>query len=109
MPGFARGEQQKLAALVRSHRRKFAAAEFAALPPDAQIAVEKLCLLLRLAVVLHRRRSSTALPVMQLGVAKRSVKLEFPPKWLAAHPLTRADLEQERSFLTAAKYKLKFK
>ena len=109
LPGFARGEQQKLAALVRSHRRKFAAAEFAALPPDTQIAVEKLCLLLRLAVVLHRRRSSTALPVMQLGVAKRSVKLEFPPKWLAAHPLTRADLEQERSFLTAAKYKLKFK
>ncbi len=109
LPGFARGEQQKLAALVRSHRRKFASSEFAALPPDSQAAVEKLCLLLRLAVLLHRRRSNIALPALTLEVSKRGLKLGFPRNWIDAHPLTQADLEQEQSFLSAANYKLKFK
>ena len=36
----------------------------------------------------------------------RRIALVFPPGWLVEHPLTRADLEQEREWLTAARYEL---
>ncbi|MDP6182886.1 MAG: exopolyphosphatase, partial [Gammaproteobacteria bacterium] len=69
----------------------------------------KLCVLLRLAVVLHRRRSDTELPDIDIKVKNTKVNLRFPNGWLGDHQLTTADLEQEASYLKAVGYKLKFK
>ena len=58
MPGFAREEQQLLARLVGSHRRKLDAGGLEDLiPPWDKLAIN-LIVLLRLAVLLHRGRSA---------------------------------------------------
>ncbi|MYD97570.1 MAG: Ppx/GppA family phosphatase, partial [Gammaproteobacteria bacterium] len=57
LPGFSRPEQHNLSMLVRCHRRKFPIEELKGSP-----SLIALCVLLRLAVVLHRGRSENALP-----------------------------------------------
>ena len=101
MPGFSRSEQHDLSALVRAHRRKFPLAERHASPR-----LSTLCVLLRLAVVLHRGRTEDALPAFALSLRADRVKLSFPRRWLAAHPLTRLDLDQEASLLAALPLRL---
>jgi len=108
MPGFSRSEQEVLATLVRAHRRKFPAADFDALPETWRKPLTRLAILLRLAVVLHRARSDTPLPDLQLTVKKKTLHLRFPAGWLAEHPLTAADLEQEAGYLEKMGYGLEF-
>ena len=102
MPGFSRSEQHDLAALVRTHRRKFPAAELLASPGLVALAV-----LLRLAVVLHRSRAASPLPAFPLQAAPGEVALFLPGKWLAEHPLTNLDLQQEAAYLAAVPLKLR--
>ena len=109
MPGFATGEQQRLAALVRSHRRKVPLAELQKLPAAQQQRVLRMAVLMRLACVLHRRRSEETLAPIEASIEDGTLKLRFTHAWLDAHALTRADLEQEALFLKAANIKLKFK
>lgn len=109
LPGFARGEQRRLATLVRCHRRKIPLADVQRLPSEHSESVLRLIVLLRLAIVLHRRRSEDLLPNIALKLGNSSIRLEFPKDWLAEHPLLRADLDSEASYLKAAGYKLKAK
>lgn len=106
LPGFSREEQRTLAALVRVHRRKFAAAVFDALPEHRREAATRLAVLLRLAVALHRGRTPTAPPVPALGVNGTRLRLKLSGTWLREHPLTRADLAAEAAFLADAGYTL---
>ncbi len=108
LPGFSRSDQTLLAALVRRHRRSFPADAFAHLPRDVAPLIERLCVLLRLAVVLHRGRSRQPLPPLSLEVNARRVALRFPAGWLDEHPLTRADLEAEARYLKKAGFRLEF-
>lgn len=109
MPGFARGEQARLAALVRGHRRKLPLTVFSRLTAEHEKATLRLCILLRLACVLHRRRSAEAVPTLRLTSDNNTLRLGFPPLWLDAHPLTRADLESEAAYLKSGGFKLKIK
>lgn len=106
LAGFSQSEQKLLAVLVRGQRRKLSAKLFADLPRDSVLPAQRLCLLLRLAVVLHRSRSSQPLPPLQLQADGSRLTLLFPPGWLDAHPLTRADLEQEAAYLEKAGVRL---
>lgn len=107
MPGFARGDQDRLATLVRAQRRKIPLPEFAVFPQaDALL---RLALLLRLAVVLHRARGAATPTEVHPKVEERSLKLTFPKGWLDEHPLTSADLVQEAEYVKSAGYRLKFK
>ena len=72
----------------------------------ATCAFERLAILLRLAVILHRSRSPDPLPELHLSAAKKSIELRFPEGWLDQHPLTRADLETETVNLRPANYTL---
>tara|TARA_Y100000588_G_scaffold391233_1_gene499238 strand:- start:4408 stop:5913 length:1506 start_codon:yes stop_codon:yes gene_type:complete len=107
--GFSLPEQQLLATLVRSHRRKFPSSTFSDIPFRWAKVAERLAILLRLAVVLHRSRSPLALPPLRLEALKKHLKLRFPSGWLDEHPLTRADLTTETTYLKAAGYHLSFK
>jgi len=99
MPGFAREEQQLIARLVGSHRRKFTLEKLEDLiPPWDKLAIY-LIVLLRLAVLLHRGRSGVALPNIELAARGRTLELRFPARWLNEHPLTVADLQLEIEFL----------
>jgi exopolyphosphatase/guanosine-5'-triphosphate,3'-diphosphate pyrophosphatase len=109
MPGFATGEQQRLAALVRGHRRKVPLTEWQKLPAAQQQRVLRMCVLLRIACLMHRRRSEESVSRVEAAVENGSLKLRFAPGWLDAHALTRADLEQEAVYLKAANMRLKFK
>jgi exopolyphosphatase/guanosine-5'-triphosphate,3'-diphosphate pyrophosphatase len=107
LPGFPREEQQLLAAVVGSHRRKLNLTLLEDLVPPWHLKAEFLIVLLRLAVLLHRARGSRAMPEIALKVRGRSLEVGFPRGWLAEHPLTAADLEQECEFLQAAGFRLR--
>ena len=88
--------------LVRAHRRKFPVDDFV----DAEH-ILRLCVLLRIAVVLHRGRTDAPLPSFGISARGRTVRLWLPGKWLQAHPLTQLDLEQEAEYLAGAEVELR--
>jgi exopolyphosphatase / guanosine-5'-triphosphate,3'-diphosphate pyrophosphatase len=108
LPGFSREEQRLLGALIRAHRRRFPREVFEALPKRERRIARRLAVLLRLSVLLHRGRTETALPALELTADGRELRLRFPRGWLRKNPLTCADLEQEAQYLKAAKYSLEF-
>ncbi|WP_455234662.1 exopolyphosphatase [Thiogranum longum] len=99
LPGFSLRDQRLLSVLVRCHRRKFRSLALDVLPDNLHDITIRMCILLRLAVLLHRNRSRNAPPVMDIGVEGNTVNLAFPDEWLEEHPLTRADLKLERKHL----------
>jgi len=107
MPGFSRNDQEMLAAIVAGHRRKVTAERLAPYigPARLQTAL-KLVTILRLAVRLHRTRSSRTLPDIELEANGSALTMTFPPHWLDEHPLKRADLLDEASILRAAGFDL---
>ncbi|MGH8220496.1 MAG: exopolyphosphatase, partial [Steroidobacteraceae bacterium] len=107
MPGFPREEQQLLARLVGSHRRKLTLERLDELIPPWDRSAMYLILLLRLAVLLHRGRSPAAFPPIELAAKPRSLELSFPIRWLKDHPLTSADLQQEIDYLKPHGFRLR--
>ncbi|WP_295401110.1 exopolyphosphatase [uncultured Thiocystis sp.] len=108
LAGFSRQEQMVLAALVLGHRRKFPVQEFAALPRTEQACSSRLCVILRLAALLHRGRSAANKPSPTLLADGERLALSFPDDWLARHPLTQLELEQEAERLASAGILLTF-
>ncbi|HET9032222.1 MAG TPA: exopolyphosphatase [Dokdonella sp.] len=106
LAGFSRQEQQQMAAILRSHRRKPDAEGLRELPPRMQPETQRLVALLRLAVLLHRARRDEPLPEMRLHVEDSLMTLELPSIWLDNHALTRIDLDKERDYLKKIDIKL---
>ena len=104
MPGFSRQDQELLAALVRGHRRKFPVAVFRDLAQGST--ARRLCVLLRLAILLHRSRSRQTIPRFSVTVTEKTMRIKFPRGWLAKHPLTMADLKQEAEYIKDADVRL---
>ena len=99
MPGFGREEQLLLARLVGLHRRKIVLEGIDDLIPPWDKLAPFLMVLLRVAVLLHRGRSATALPEINVTARPKTLELRFPARWLKEHPLTVEDLQQEIEFL----------
>ena len=76
------------------------------LPMASRPGVQRLCVLLRLAVLLHRARHDIELRGLRLLADKRALSVRFARGWLRQHPLTQADLEQEAMWLKAAGFRL---
>lgn len=108
LAGFSRQDQQILATIVRSQRRKFSPALFMHLPELWSTEAVSLTLILRLAILLHRNRADQLLPSFKITMSKVKISLKFAAGWLAQSPLTHADLTQEAEYLKAAGYKLEF-
>ncbi|KPJ95049.1 MAG: exopolyphosphatase [Gammaproteobacteria bacterium SG8_11] len=106
LSGFSQQEQAILAVIIRNHRRKFVKTQFETLPEKWQLRAQRLSILLRLGVLLHRSRSSTPIPDLQLKADDNTLTVGFPNGWLDQHSLTRADLEQEFSYLAASGFTL---
>jgi exopolyphosphatase / guanosine-5'-triphosphate,3'-diphosphate pyrophosphatase len=107
MAGFPREEQKLLAIMVGSHRRKPAIEEKDELAPPWDKRAPAMTLLLRLAVLLHRGRSSVALPEIKLLPRADALEMRFPPEWLDDHPLTVADLQSEIENLKSVGFRLR--
>lgn len=108
LAGFSVRDQSLLAVLVRGHRRKLPKEELAALPRVLEEPARRLIVLLRLAVLLRRDRADVPMPAVAVSVAGNELTLRFPDGWLDAHPLTHADLVEERKYLEAVNLKLVF-
>lgn len=106
MPGFPAEEQQVLAQLVLAHRRTIQSATFSILPAHWQRPSLRLAVLLRLAALVHRSRTLAPPPELKLRAHGRTLYLKVPAPWLASNPLTLADMERERKFLSEAGYRL---
>ncbi|MCC6748943.1 MAG: exopolyphosphatase [Deltaproteobacteria bacterium] len=106
LPGFSRDGQALLSALVRGHRRKLPRPLTPGASPELARQTLRLCVLLRLAVLLHRDRGPRPAPQLTLVPKKESLTVVFPPGWLEEHPLTRADLEEETARLRVVGFKL---
>lgn len=111
LQGFSQTDQKQLAALVRLHRSKFSESALSDLPATQVDTIRKLAILLRLAALLHRSRDPDLEPPVSIRVGsngRRQIELRFPRQWLAAHPLTQADLAQEADYLKSADVRLRF-
>lgn len=104
--GFSRTEQQFLATLVRNQRRAIKLTSFEVLPDRVAPAAQRCALLLRLAVLLHRAHEAGKIPGLRLKVTSGGLQLRLSKAWLEGHPLTRADLENEKAYLQAIGYRL---
>lgn len=102
LAGFSTGEQLLLSTLVWNHRRKIRQETLEALPSAWQTRMLRLAVILRLAVLINRSRSLDPQPEIAIDAIKGGFSIGFPEGWLDAHPLTRADLEQEKKYLAAA-------
>ncbi|MBN1239075.1 MAG: Ppx/GppA family phosphatase [Gammaproteobacteria bacterium] len=107
MPGFVRLEQQLLATLVASHRRKLDMLTIERLPASWRLPLSRLIVLLRLAVLLNRGRSGADVDELCVETGERALTLELPEQWFERNPLTHADLDQERLWLEAAGFDLR--
>ncbi len=99
MAGFSQQEQAFLANLVRYHRREIPEGYAANLPARLHEPLRLLLLCLRLAIVFCRTRDDSAMPDLVLDREGHRLVLQLAPGWAMAHPLTIADLENERDQL----------
>ena len=100
--------QVGLATLVRAHRRKLVRELFQdaiGVPTERLL---RLCLLLRIAVVINRGRAPKAAKLdVQTHASKSELELRMPPGFCEDQPLTVADLEREAELWAGVKYTLR--
>ena len=108
MPGFSRAQQNTLAAILRSYRRCPRPKNFRRLTTEDKPFAIGLAVILRLATLLNRERLDKKLPHLVLEGPINNFMLRFPENWLANHPLTQADLEQEANYLSHLNIRLQF-
>lgn len=99
MAGFSKPEQAVLAILVGNHRRKIPKNFSATTTHLRARTLKRLCVILRLAVLLHRPRTDRTDLSVRCTAKKKTIALDFPKDWLNLHPLTRADLKREKTHL----------
>ncbi len=107
LAGFSRPEQSALARLVRGHRRKFPYKELANQTHLPKSVMRKLCILLRVGVLLHRSRTAAATGIVRCHVDENQIYLQVPNGWADEHPLTFQDLMREGKYLRSAKFELR--
>ncbi len=99
MPGFSAEQQRAVALLVRCHRGGMPAFAFAAYDSETGRRMQKMAVLLRIAVILERSRCDEHSPRVAAHVEGERLLLELPADWLAGHALSRAELDSERNRL----------
>jgi exopolyphosphatase / guanosine-5'-triphosphate,3'-diphosphate pyrophosphatase len=106
LPGFSRNDQQLLAFIVQSQRRKLQLDGLALLPEAQRERALRLGVVFRLACCLNRSRSSEPLPPFELKADGRMLSLRLAAEGFERTPLTHADLAEEAQRLSAAGFEL---
>jgi exopolyphosphatase/guanosine-5'-triphosphate,3'-diphosphate pyrophosphatase len=108
MPGFSLQEQKRIAMLVRAHRRKFPAKIFLSCVKAEKATMRQLAVLLRLAVLFHRKRDDRDIPITNISAGEDTLELAFSDGWLEANMLTEAELVSEQEILYKHGFSLSF-
>lgn len=98
LPGFPAAEQKLLAFLLANQRKRLS--EQWQLNKDWRGDARLLTVLLRLAVLINRSRSNESSADVRISIEPGVVSVMFDKAWLAANPLTEADLHRERGYLS---------
>lgn len=106
LPGFTQQFQMELATLVRGHRRKFSASIFEDFSSEDANRLKRLCILLRLGVLLQHARNYEGPPWVMARASGKRLQLTFEEDWLSERPLTLADLENEKEYLSRQGFEL---
>ncbi|MCW8826681.1 MAG: Ppx/GppA family phosphatase, partial [Gammaproteobacteria bacterium] len=107
LPGFSRQDQQLLAFLVLSHRRKVPLQLLKGFHKAQRIEMSRLMVILRLAALIHRSHHQSDCK-LDISVDGDEINLSFAKGWLDEHPLTQVDLKQEAKYLSTAGFSLHF-
>ncbi len=108
LPGFPRSEQKLLSFLVATQRGDIDRKRLRQLPSVWHDKALRVAILLRLAVLLNRSRSSAELSGLLASAEGNDLHLHFPDDWLNNNPLTIADIEREQKYIAATGYRLEF-
>jgi len=108
MPGFPRNEQRILSCMIRNQRGALDLEHCSNLPASWRQAGLRLTVILRLAVLLNRSRSTQELPAVAFAASAASVQLSFADQWLQHNPLSVTDLQRERRYLEQVGLSLEF-
>ncbi|MEI7409184.1 exopolyphosphatase [Pectobacterium aroidearum] len=95
LPGFTPAQKKLLATLLQNQINPvdlMPLSQQNALPVNQ---AQRLCRLLRLAIIFASRRRDDTLPAVRLRVEGETLRLILPAGWLAQHPLRAEMLEQE--------------
>ena len=95
LPGFTPAQKKLLATLLQNQVNNIDLALLSqqnAIPPRV---AERLCRLLRLAIIFSSRRRDNTLPAVRLLATGDALNVTLPEGWLQAHPLRAELLEQE--------------
>jgi exopolyphosphatase/guanosine-5'-triphosphate,3'-diphosphate pyrophosphatase len=95
LPGFTPAQKKLLATLLQNQVNSIDLAVLSqqnAIPPRM---AERLCRLLRLAIIFSSRRRDDTLPAVRLHADDDALHVTLPAGWLEAHPLRAELLEQE--------------
>lgn len=106
LPGFTPAQKKLLATLLQNQVNSIDLALLSqqnAVPPRV---AERLCRLLRLAIIFSSRRQDSTLPAVRLLADEDDLKLTLPSGWLQAHPLRAELLEQEVHWQSYAHWNL---
>jgi exopolyphosphatase/guanosine-5'-triphosphate,3'-diphosphate pyrophosphatase len=99
LPGFSQSEQEQLATLAAGQRGKIQDTLFEDYADDERHRMQRLVSLLRLATLFKYVEQLEQLPDFTIRATAKTLRLEFPPDWLAQHPLTQRELKQEKNAL----------
>jgi len=107
LAGFNQETQNVLSFMVGCQRKKIPALTKSQWRLYKEDKLLKICVLLRLSVLLTQQRQLVTLPRINVSVDKTNIKLEINKKWLADNPIIKADLETEAKNLEAFNIYLK--
>ncbi|WP_133501532.1 exopolyphosphatase [Cognatilysobacter terrigena] len=99
--GFSQQQQQFLASLVRTHRRRLHKSDFDALPDRLLASARRLAALLRVAVVLHRGHDDEPIPQLGARAERDRLVLTLSARWFDGRPLLKADVRAEQDYFGA--------
>jgi len=107
LAGFSTQDQNMLALLVRFQKSKIKLEKFAEFN-EMQGNLVKLCILLRLAIILNHVRNQDDTGAIKFMAQEHSLTIKFDDNYLASNPLTVAKLEQEANYLAQINFKLSY-
>ncbi|WP_448213776.1 Ppx/GppA phosphatase family protein [Colwellia sp. MEBiC06753] len=108
LPGFTLEQQTAIAWLVGNQRKKIQFNEQLQCYTLKQSALNKLLVIIRLAIILNQQRQLTEQIAAEFNVTTQMAVLLFDSGWLAEKPLFEADLLQEHKQLTQLGIDLSF-
>ncbi|MDP6479446.1 MAG: Ppx/GppA phosphatase family protein [Phycisphaerales bacterium] len=95
LPGFSRTDQEKLAAIIRLHRKRISNNRIPNHDPATRDMIRDVALLLRLSVQLHRSRTDGGLSQLHPEAIRNGLRLHLDRQEVQANPLTLGDLHVE--------------